>query len=122
MSKTAPIPFKPLDFDNAGAAAEKFSEARNIPSLAFPQDAGAGGEGSGQRPTSVDTGRKRAEPMEGKTLQRVPVVLPDYVVADIKQRALNAKTSNRFIIMQALRKGGIFIAEEDMIEDGRRAR
>jgi hypothetical protein len=48
--------------------------------------------------------------------------LPDYVVTDIKQRALDAKTSQRFIIMQALRRGGIAIDDMDMIEDGRRVR
>jgi hypothetical protein len=109
MSKPSSIPFKPLalDFDRAEAAANQVSRTHNIPSHAFPQSETREGE----KPTPAL-----------RPTQRIPVYLPDYVVTDIKQRALDAKTSQRFIIMQALRQGGIAIDDMDMIEDGRRVR
>jgi hypothetical protein len=54
--------------------------------------------------------------------QRVPLLLPIYAYDDIKERALNAGSTAQYIILQALRKGGIAIKDEDLVEDGRRLR
>jgi hypothetical protein len=50
------------------------------------------------------------------------VELPQYVVDDIKRRALDGRCSARHIVMRALRAYGVHIAEDDMVEDCRRVR
>lgn len=118
MSKPAPIPFKSLDFDAAAVAVERVSQSHNIPTLTFPQE-GRGGETKAPAATIAPPA---PAPEKSRLTERMPVTLPAYVAADIRQRALNAKTSYRFIIMQALKRGGIAIADEDLVEDGRRVR
>jgi hypothetical protein len=115
MSKSAPIPFKSLNFDATAAAVQRLSHEQNIPALAFPQKAGREGE-LAVVPVAVKASGKI------RTFERLPVHLPSYVITDLKQRALTNETTCRFIIMQALKQHGIHIADADMIPDGRRTR
>jgi hypothetical protein len=112
MSK--PIPFKSLNFDATAAAVQRLSHEQNIPALAFPQHAGRAGEVPAA-PVAKPAGKIR-------TFERLPVHLPSYVIADLKQRALTNETTCRFIIMEALKQHGIHIDDADMIPDGRRTR
>jgi hypothetical protein len=112
MSKSAPIGFKPLNFDATAAAVQRVSQEQNIPALAFPKNAvRKGGLPANTKPTN-----------KIRTFERLPVHLPSYVIADLKQRALTNETTCRFIIMQALKQHGIEIDDADMIPDGRRTR
>ena len=76
-------------------------------------------QNSGVQPTQVPTLPPRRD---RRSIQRIPVELPDYVVDDVKRRALDGHCSARHIIMKALRAYGLHIADEDMPEDGRRLR
>lgn len=57
-----------------------------------------------------------------RSVQRIPVELPQYAFEDIKRRALEHRCSARHVIMKALRAYGVHIDDEDMPEDGRRLR
>lgn len=52
---------------------------------------------------------------------RVTVELPEYLIDDLKLRALKNHTSLRFIVMKALRTLNFRILDADMIEDARKA-
>ena len=115
MSKSSPIPFKPLDFDTTRAAVERATQAHNIPSLSFPKEQpGRGGEPT---PTVVP------EPVIKRRPTKVlKVALSLAVVTLIKQRMLADGVTQQYVLMKALQKGGLPIADEDLIEDGRRDR
>lgn len=121
MSKPAVV-IQPIDFDVATRAVERFSQERKIPSMVFP------GEGEGAAKVEQNIAVQPAEVpalpprRDRRSIQRIPVELPDYVVDDVKRRALDGHCSARHIIMKALRAYGLHIADEDMPEDGRRIR
>jgi hypothetical protein len=48
--------------------------------------------------------------------------VPDYAYAEIKKRLAEEIVSQRYFLLSALRAKGIFIKDEDMVEDGRRIR
>lgn len=50
------------------------------------------------------------------------IELPDYVWTELKIRAAQRQSSVRHIVMTALARDGITIAQADMVEDGRRDR
>lgn len=77
-----------------------------------------GGEGVTLQPDEVSPTVARPR---GK-LKGINLEVPDYVWTDLKIRAAHAQTSVRHIIMKALRANGIVIADDDMVEDGRRLR
>ena len=120
MSKPSLV-IQPIDFDVATRAVERFSQERKIPSMVYPAD--GAGEGASQtntvQPSPVASIPQRRD---RRSIFRIPVELPDYVVDDVKRRALDGHCSARHIIMKALRAYGVHIADEDMPEDGRRLR
>lgn len=114
MSKPALV-IQPIDFDVATRAVERFSKERKIPSMTYP------GEGEGPLAETPKATEVASLPPR-RSIKRIPVELPDYVVEDVKRRALDGNCSARHIIMRALRAYGLHIADEDMPEDGRRIR
>lgn len=119
MSSKPSVVIAPIDFDAATRAVDNFSQKRNIPSMIFPE-ATARGEG----PPTVEPSAQPAVVVlpPSRRVQRIPVELPQYVVDDIKRRALDGRCSARHIVMRALRAYGVHISDDDMIEDGRRVR
>lgn len=120
MAKPAFV-IEPIDFDVATRAVEKFSQERKIPSMVFPGN----GVGEGATRTAAESTNETqnlAALRKQRSIQRIPVELPDYVADDVKRRALDGHCSARHIIMRALRAYGVHIADEDMPEDGRRLR
>lgn len=115
MSKPSVV-IAPIDFDAATRAVEKFSADRKIPSMVYPAEKGRGETEAVTPPVAL------AVPPRRKTIQRIPVEMPDYVFDEIKRRALASRCSARHVILKALRSAGIHIADEDMPEDGRRCR
>ncbi|MEQ1670141.1 MAG: hypothetical protein ABL893_04715 [Hyphomicrobium sp.] len=117
MSKSS-INIQPIDFDAATRAVERFSKDRHIPSMTYP------GEGEGPTVETPKATEVTTLPVlqTRRSIKRIPVELPDYVVEDVKRRALDGNCSARHIIMRALRAYGVHIADEDMPEDGRRNR
>jgi hypothetical protein len=114
------VVIQPIDFDVATRAIDKFSHERKIPSMvvAPPAEQERGADAlpaaSGE-PAPAETRKRRS-------IQRIPVELPDYAFQDLKRRALDNRCSARHIVMKALRAYGIHIDDEDMPEDGRRLR
>lgn len=116
MSAKPAVVIAPIDFDQASRAVEQFSAERKIPSMVFPVPEAVGqARGSDLLPNAE-------VPISPHRIHRLPVELPDYVVADIKRRAIDGRCSARHVIMNALRGAGIHIADEDMPKDARRAR
>jgi hypothetical protein len=110
---------QPIDFDVATRAVDKFSQERKIPSIVFPtpDEEGRGASDRVALPVPPPT-----EKRPRRSVQRVPVELPQYAFEDIKRRALQHRCSARHVIMKALRAYGVHIDDEDMPEDGRRLR
>jgi hypothetical protein len=123
MSKTAPIPFKPLNFDATfdatAAAVREVSQKHNIPSLMFPKDQGRAGEGAIVPPPPMPTPTPTRAPAVSKVFKRFAVDLPHYLITELKTVAATKDTSARFLIMDALKKAGYHINHADMIEDRR---
>ena len=76
--------------------------------------------------TQPGTARRAREPVEGKPTPRakwgrVTVELPEYLIDDLKQRALKHRSSLRHIVMKALRTQNFRILDADMSEDARKS-
>jgi hypothetical protein len=113
-------PFQPLEAD-IDDKLEKLALTNGVGTMTKPQ---------AERPQGREVvkplirGQKQAP--SGATprnrMKNVSLDLPDYVWTELKIRAAQNQTSLRYIIMKALRKDGITIAEADMVEDGRTVR
>ncbi len=122
--------FKDIKFDEAtSAAVDAFAKKRDIPALVFPRHAEST-EGQGRVAATVmsiaqpKAGRKAKVKHAPTTapVQRLAVELPAYLVKDVGDKAHDTGVTIRFIVANALRKAGFHVAEEDLKEDGRRAR
>lgn len=58
--------------------------------------------------------------IEAAPVKAVNVHLPDYVVKALKEKAFQANSSVRYVIMKALADSGITIANDDLVQDARR--
>ena len=83
-------------------AVDDYATRRNIPTTVFPQAV------------------PEAQPASATKLVKLSVDVPDYVMKRIKQRAPDEDRSHRCLVLRALRQYGIDVAEEDLIDDGRR--
>lgn len=113
------VVIQPIDFDVATRAVDKFSQERKIPSMVVTAPAE---KDRGSSPLPVASEPAPSETHKRRSVQRIPVELPDYAFQDLKRRALDNRCSARHLIMRALRAYGIHIDDEDMPEDGRRLR
>lgn len=120
MSKPNPIPFQNVDFDkrleSVTAATTRLAETDNIPALTFPKTS----KGEGAPTRTVPT--PQPKPTGVAPTKRFPIELPDYVKAFINRQALDQNVTNRYFILDALRRAGVPIKDIDMVEDGRRIR
>jgi hypothetical protein len=66
--------------------------------------------------------QRLAAPTPFSKMKRVSLDLPEYVVDQLRERALKQKTTVRNVLMKAIRSNGIRIQDDDMIEDGRKPR
>ena len=85
-------------------AVDDYATRRNIPTTVFPQ--------------AVPEAQHR--PASATKLVKLSVDVPDYVMKRLKQRALDEDRSHRCLVLRALRQYGVDVAEEDLIDDGRR--
>ena len=83
-------------------AVDDYATRRNIPTTVFPQAV------------------SEAQPALATKLVKLSIDVPDYVMKRLKQRALDEDRSHRCVVLRALRQYGIAVAEEDLIDDGRR--
>ena len=104
---TAPK-FRPVGvpLDVPDTALEQINRQRGVPTLIAPS------------PTETSLPARR----DSIRLRPLNIHVPDYVFRAIKQRAHDADTSIRFIVMKALSDAGIDIDPADLIEDARRKR
>lgn len=114
--------FVPLDTDLDDERLESLAREKGVGTLQKPQKLSEQGSKTPspvqivlpEPPASGATPRARMKPLNTE--------LPDYVWTELKIRAAHRQTSVRHVIMSALIKDGITIAQADMIEDGRRLR
>jgi hypothetical protein len=125
IMKAQRAPFLPVTSDIDDAQLERLAKDKGVGSLVKPMPNNSrAGEGApmppdpstveDEAPTSAATPRSR--------MKTVNLELPDYVWTDLKMRAAHKQTSVRHIVMTALKREGITIADIDMVEDGRRMR
>lgn len=96
---------------DAARSPEKPSEA--------PQSA-AGQEDALRKPRRAKAGPEAPTPRS--SMKAMNLELPDYVMQQLKERALRQDCSVRHLIMKSLAAQGIEIRKADMIADGRRLR
>ncbi|WP_448044379.1 hypothetical protein [Bradyrhizobium liaoningense] len=112
----------PLDPDLDDEKLESLAREKGVGTLQKPPRQGEQGPSVAspplapipEPPKSGATPRTRMKPLN--------LDLPDYVKTELKIRAAHRQTSVRHVVLTALVKDGITVAEADLIEDGRRAR
>lgn len=120
--KTNRPPFVPLDPDLADQKLETLAREKGVGILQRPAPQGEQGPKAAspalvpvpEPPAKGATPRARMKPLN--------VELPDYAWTELKIRAAHRQTSVRHVILSALVKDGVTIADADMVEDGRRLR
>lgn len=103
----------PLDVDDA--ALDAVNARLGVPVLARSEP----------RPASVPMAPAAAPPpvtheAAAVPLEKLSLMVPDYLGAAIRLRAAETRTTVRHIVMEALAAHGFTIAEADMVPDGRR--
>lgn len=74
-------------------------------------------------PASVDaTDDAVPSPTPRVRMKAMNLELPDYVMRELKRRALQEDCSVRYVIMRSLVAQGVIIHEADLVADGRRSR
>lgn len=125
-------PFMPVTPDIDDDAIESLARGKGVGSLVKPV-ANRAGEGAlpvvaatsapvTQKHTHATEAGATSVPTPRSRMKAVNLELPDYAWTELKIRAAKEQVSVRHIIMSALKQHGIAIAENDMIEDGRRLR
>lgn len=112
----------PRDFDKLASAAKTFAEKENIPTTSFPQVVKS--EGKGGTAVTVPTATPSAPATEpvAPTFRRFTVEIPTYLYEDIKTRISKKDQTKKSVVLNAFHKAGFYVAAEDLVEDGRRAK
>lgn len=122
--KTDRAPFRPLDPDVDDKQLEALAREKGVGTLQRPASEREQGPNLVVRaPAPVTLPEPPAKGATPRTrMKPLNTELPDYVWTELKIRAAHRQTSVRHVVLSALVKDGITIAEADMIEDGRRHR
>ena len=106
------IPLKPINFEETARVVGDFAKQNNIPSLTFPKTTEERGVGEG---------RTAGTPTNSVVMKRLPMVVPEYVMDSLKQRAAQDKgASVRFVVLSALKAYGIEVRDDELVKDKRR--
>jgi hypothetical protein len=89
-------------------AVNDYAKERNIPETVFPQS----------KPAPVKAVAKETAP--SLVLAKLSIDVPEDVMYDIKQKALDERRSIRSLVLHALKQYGIEVREEDLVDDGRK--
>ncbi len=127
--------FKPIDLKKIQTVVDEFSAEKNVPALSFPavapvapvpsptpapapveEGTAAPAEANAPKPV-VKRVRKSSQPAP---VRRLAVELPDYLFTAISKKAAEEGTTQRYIILDALRAHGFLVNDIDFSEDGRR--
>lgn len=100
----------------------QFAKEKGIPTVVFPTEAPAKPEAPPAKETvttlrAEKPKRKAADLTHPAPIKRVTLELPNYLVDDVKAKALKNESTVRFIIVDALRDKGFFVAEVDHKKD-----
>lgn len=145
MTKTR-SPFLPINTDIDDAVIERIAHAKGVPTLSI-QDApkvqaeqeaptravvvevqpiairegegAAASVASAHEPQALEP---RTAPTPRSRVAYVKAGIPDYAYKELALRQIEDNVTINYLILQGLRAIGISIAEDDMIEDGRRLR
>ena len=110
----------PRDIDKLASAAKSFAEEENIPTPSFPHVVRAEGQGATVTP-SATASAPTAEAV-APTFRRFTVEIPTYLYEDIKTRISKKDQTKKSVVLNAFHKAGFYVAAEDLVEDGRRAK
>jgi len=111
----------PRDFDKLASAAKSFAEDENIPTPSFPHVVKTAGQGATAQPPSADAPVTAPEPVT-PSYRRFTVEIPTYLYEDIKTRISKKDQTKKSVVLNAFHKAGFYVAAEDLVEDGRRAK
>ena len=126
--KTERAPFMPLDPDIDDDKIERLAREKGVGTFERPRK-----DEKGASPVAAIKVEETAaivaaspaeegEPTPRSRMKTLNLELPDYVWTELKIRAARRQTSLRHVVMAALVKDEVTIADVDMIEDGRRFR
>lgn len=118
MTSQPRAPFLAITPDIDDGKLERLAADKGVGALVKPDVNGAG-EGA---PRTAWGSKASPDTMPRTDMKSLNLQLPGYVWTDLKIRAAQQQVSLRHVVMSALRKDGITIRDEDMIEDGRRLR
>ena len=111
-----PPPTTDPDFNALGSTVKAFSDENNVPQQVLPKSSSQQPTPPANSPAAPANVVTIYEPK--KTIHRLTVDIPDYLYADIRDRA--KKTTMKHVVITAFHKAGFHVATEDLIEDGRR--
>jgi hypothetical protein len=118
LQKHSKPAFQSVELDPMDARLEAKAAEKGIPMLVSPPFDAAAAE-----PRRKSSARKEAPKQKARAKTKtLNIQAPDYVWIAVKTRAAQEMVSVRHVIMSALKASGIEIADDDMIEDGRRLR
>lgn len=112
-----PIPLGPQkkDIDQLASAAKAYSVKENIPAQVHPRPVQSEGQGAPATEPVVEV-------LSKKRFERFTVELPVYLYDDIVKRIGTKKQTKKSIVLNAFKDAGYYVADEDLIEDGRRGK
>lgn len=124
-TKQVRAPFLPLKSDIDDDRLERLAREKGVGTMARPPkgEQGTAGPRAIQAPAPTviaSTNPTGATPRS--RMKTVNLELPDYVWTELKIQAVQQQTSLRHVVMAALKRAGVTIADVDMVEDGRRLR
>jgi hypothetical protein len=110
----------PARYRQAGERRESFAEDDNIPIPSFPRVVKAEGQGAAAAPaaTAAASPAQTAAP----AFRRFTVENRSYLYEDIKTRISKKDQTKKSVVLNAFHKAGFYVAAEDLVEDGRRAK
>ncbi|MHA6298770.1 hypothetical protein [Devosia sp. CAU 1758] len=119
-------PFMPLDPDIDDDKIERLAREKGVGKFERPQREEKGAPVVVAPVKDADAAASErddaGQPTPRSRMKTLNLELPDYVWTELKIRAAQRQTSLRHVVMAALVKDDVTIAEVDMIEDGRRLR
>jgi len=125
--RTNRAPFQPLGTDIDDDKIERLAREKGVgvfvkPSAKEPPARGQESQVAVAAAPDPSTKESAVESDQRCHMKSLNLQLPDYAWTDLKIRAAQRQTSLRHVVMMALINDGITIADEDLIEDGRRIR
>lgn len=110
--------FQPVEFDELDARLSETAARKGIPALIST----APGSSHPSKSRTQASEPNANTPKKTSIRKPINIEVPDYLWTDLKITAAKKMVSVRHLVLVALKEQGYVIAEEELIEDGRRLR